>query len=102
MEINDFNAVKGCPWPSFWEGGDHREARRVLQAARDGQMGRFHGKAKTFQGTLKWWDVQVAPIFDEAGQPRRILYVSRDITPAKLNELVVSEKEAKYRNLYNA
>ncbi|WP_145012828.1 PAS domain S-box protein [Pseudomonas oryzihabitans] len=102
MEVSDFNEIKGCPWPNFWEGEGHEEAKRALRAARDGQMGRFQGDAKTFQGTAKWWDVQVTPIFDEAGQPRRILSVSRDITQAKLNELAVAEQEANYRNLYNA
>lgn len=102
MEISDFNSVKGCPWPNFWEGEGHEEARRALQAAREGQMGRFQGEAKTFKGNAKWWDVQVTPIFDEAGQPRRILSVSRDITQAKLTELAVAEQEANYRNLYNA
>ncbi|MGP0147997.1 PAS domain S-box protein [Pseudomonas oryzihabitans] len=102
MEISDFNSVKGCPWPNFWEGEGHEDARRALQAAREGQMGRYQGEAKTFKGTAKWWDVQVTPIFDEAGQPRRILCVSRDITQAKLNELALAEQEANYRNLYNA
>ena len=102
MEISDFNSVKGCPWPNFWEGEGHEDARRALQAAREGQMGRFQGEAKTFKGTAKWWDVQVTPIFDEAGRPRRILCVSRDITQAKLNELALAEQEANYRNLYNA
>ncbi|HCV75715.1 MAG TPA: hypothetical protein DGS68_02985, partial [Pseudomonas sp.] len=102
MEISDFNSIKGCPWPNFWQGENNQEARRALQAAREGKMGRFQGEAKTFQGNAKWWDVQVTPIFDEAGQPRRILSVSRDITQAKLNELAVAEQEANYRQLYNA
>jgi len=102
MEVSDFNSIKGCPWPNFWQGENHQEARRALQAAREGKMGRFQGEAQTFQGNAKWWDVQVTPIFDEAGQPRRILSVSRDITQAKLNELAVAEQEANYRQLYNA
>lgn len=102
MEVSDFNEIKGCPWPNFWEGEGHEEAKWALWAARDGRMGRFQGEAKTFKGNAKWWDVQVTPIFDEAGQPRRILSVSRDITQAKLNELALAEKEANYRALYNA
>ncbi|WP_260983897.1 PAS domain-containing protein [Pseudomonas oryzihabitans] len=102
MEVSDFNSIKGCPWPNFWQGENHQEARRALQSAREGKMGRFQGEAQTFQGNAKWWDVQVTPIFDEAGQPRRILSVSRDITQAKLNELAVAEQEANYRQLYNA
>ena len=102
MEVSDFNSIKGCPWPNFWEGEGHEDARRALQAGREGRTGRFQGEAKTFKGNAKWWDVQVTPIFDEAGRPRRILSVSRDITQAKLNELEVAEQEANYRNLYNA
>ncbi|GAC1038693.1 hypothetical protein thsps117_34510 [Pseudomonas sp. No.117] len=102
MEVSDFNEIKGCPWPNFWEGEGHEEAKRALRAARDGRMGRFQGEAKTFKGNTKWWDVQVTPILDEVGQPRRLLSVSRDITQAKLNELAVAEQEANYRKLYNA
>lgn len=102
MEVSDFNAVKGCPWPSFWEGEGHQEAKSALRAAQEGRMGRFQGEAKTFRGAPRWWDVQITPIFDEAGKPARILSVSRDITEAKLNELELVAKEANYRNLYNA
>jgi PAS domain S-box-containing protein len=80
MEVSDFNAVKGCPWPNFWEQDGNVQAKEALDAARAGKASRFQGDAATFKGNWKSWDVQVTPILAEDGQPSRILAVSRDIT----------------------
>lgn len=78
MEISDFNDVRGCPWPSFWDGDGNAEARSALAEARRGRTSHFIGKADTFMGTPKWWDVSVSPILGNDGRPARILSVSRD------------------------
>lgn len=80
MEVSDFNAIKGCPWPDFWDEEGHKQAKEALESARAGQPARFRGAAKTFQGNLKSWDVQVTPILGTDGKPARLLSVSRDIT----------------------
>lgn len=94
MEVADFGAIKGCPWPEFWEGPNNAEARAAVSAAREGKSYRFQGDAKTAAGNERYWDVQVSPIFDANGEPEAILSVSRDITKLR-------EEQEKYRLLAN-
>ena len=86
MEVSDFNAIAGCPWPDFWEGTGHNEAAGAVAAARDGTASSFIGAASTLAGTPKWWHVAVSPIVDPEGRPDRILAVSRDITELRASE----------------
>jgi len=83
MEISDFNAVKGCPWPDFWQDQGHLDAKAAIEQARAGISGRFQGFANTFLGNPKWWDVQVTPIRDAQGRVEKILCISRDITATR-------------------
>lgn len=80
MEVTDFGAIRGCPWPDFWQDQGNIDARNAVQAARAGRSASFMGIAKTMAGTVKWWHVQVSPILDKTGNPEKILCVSRDIT----------------------
>jgi len=86
MEISDFNAVAGCPWPDFWQDAGNTEAKEAMEAARHGQARSFIGKADTFMGTPKWWHVAVSPIPGQDGRPDRVLSVSRDITELRATE----------------
>ncbi|HZV85661.1 MAG TPA: HWE histidine kinase domain-containing protein [Brevundimonas sp.] len=86
MEVSDFNKLRGCPWPSFWEGESNASASQAVAEARAGRNSRFQGPANTAIGTPKWWDVQVTPIPGPDGQPVRLLSVSRDITELKQAE----------------
>lgn len=80
MEVDDFSALKGCPWPDFWPGEGHADAVAAVQSARAGNTARFRGPANTAKGTPRYWDVQVSPIFGPDGQPAHLLSISRDIT----------------------
>jgi PAS domain S-box-containing protein len=100
MEVSDFNHIKGCPWPSFWQGRGNADALAALAAARDGRIGHFQGRADTFLGNAKWWDVQVTPIFGPDGRPERILSVSRDITERRSFEERLATSEAHWRGLF--
>ena len=86
MEISDFNKLRGCPWPSFWEGEGKAQAVAAVAAAREGRNARFQGPADTAMGNPRWWDVQVTPIPGPDGKPIRLLSVSRDITELKQSE----------------
>lgn len=86
MEISDFNAVAGCPWPDFWQDAGNIEAKAAVEAARVGKAHSFVGKADTYRGTPKWWHVAVSPIPGPDGRPDRILSVSRDITELRASE----------------
>ncbi|MBE7196758.1 MAG: PAS domain-containing protein [Parafilimonas terrae] len=86
MEVSDFNAISGCPWPDFWAGSGHAEAVAAVRGAREGRSASFVGRASTMQGTPKWWHVAVSPIPGMDGKPHRILSVSRDITALRESE----------------
>jgi PAS domain S-box-containing protein len=83
MEVSDFNAVRGCPWPDFWQDQGHIDAKAAIADAKSGLSGRFQGFANTYVGTPKWWDVQVTPMFDAQGEVEKILCISRDITATR-------------------
>jgi PAS domain S-box-containing protein len=86
MEVSDFNAISGCPWPDFWAGSGHAEAVAAVQGAREGRSASFVGRASTMQGTPKWWHVAVSPIPGPSGKPKSILSVSCDITALRESE----------------
>jgi hypothetical protein len=80
MEVADFSALKGCPWPDFWPGEGSAQAAAAVETAKAGKTARFRGPANTAKGTPKYWDVQVSPIFGVDGEPAQLLSISRDIT----------------------
>ena len=83
MEVSDFNDIRGCPWPDFWQGDLNTQAKAAVASAKAGGSGHFQGVTSTFKGTPKWWDVRVTPILDENAKPEKILAISRDITREK-------------------
>ncbi|MCJ2117251.1 PAS domain-containing protein [Methylobacterium sp. J-001] len=100
MEVGDFNEIKGCPWPDFWQGHGNADAKAAVWAALAGGVGHFQGAADTFKGTPKWWDVQVTPILNADGRPEKILSVSRDITEQKTVERLLAVSEERWRGLF--
>lgn len=102
MEVSDFNAIRGCPWPDFWRDQGHVDAKAAVAAARAGGVGHFQGRASTMAGTPRWWDVQVTPIRGPDGRPEKLLSVSRDITAQKLaeerQELLMQELAHRVKN----
>ncbi|MDX7950565.1 PAS domain S-box protein [Lichenihabitans sp. Uapishka_5] len=83
MEVEDFEAIRSCPWPDFWQGDLHTKAEAAVVAAKAGRTSHFQGVTSTFKGTSKWWDVRVTPILDRHGAPETLLAISRDITAEK-------------------
>ena len=87
LEICDLGPVIGSSWIDFWEGADRDAARRAVETARTGGLGRFVGYFPTAQTkTPKWWDVVVNAILDKDGKPEKLLALSRDVTELKLAE----------------
>ena len=80
MEIDDFCAVAGQPWETFWPEEAAVEIRVAVAAALDGRSSRFEAFCPSAKGTPKWWDVQVSPVRSDAGKVLAILSVSRDVT----------------------
>jgi PAS domain S-box-containing protein len=85
LGIDDFGAVAGTDWCSFWSSEDQTAARGAIAAAGNGLPGRFSGVTER-GGVKKWWDVIVMPIPDSDGQAERLLAVARDISEVKRSE----------------
>ncbi|WP_206438542.1 sensor histidine kinase [Bosea sp. Tri-49] len=103
MEVQDFEAIRGCPWLQFWDSAGNVEAQAALAAARAGKSYRFQGPANTAAGNPRYWDVQVSPIIASNGKPEAILSVSRDITALRAGEeryqLLAAELNHRIKNL---
>lgn len=95
MEVSDFNAIAGCPWPEFWRGEGHALAKAAIETARAGGVGRFRGKADTMRGNARHWDVQVTAIPGADGRPEKLLSVSRDVTETRNAEDLLSRSQAR-------
>ena len=102
MEVTDFGAIKGCPWPDFWQDKGNIDAKAAIKAARAGDIGHFQGYATTMAGTPRWWDVTVSLIRDADGKPDRLLSVSRDITGKRLADEALLSSEHRLRMALDA
>lgn len=71
MEVSDFNAIRGCPWPDFWQDQGNLDAKAAVEAAKAGRNASFVGAANTLAGNLKWWHVNVSPIMGSDGLPEK-------------------------------
>ena len=80
MEVDDFDALRGAPWPSLWPEETRDRIASSLRTAASGRVDRFEAYCPTAKGTPRWWEVSVTPVLDARGKPRLILSVSRDIT----------------------
>lgn len=104
MEVEDFSALKGCPWPEFWAGDGNVQAISAVEAAKAGKTARFRGAANTAKGTPRYWDVQVSPIFGAHGQISQLPSISRDITDewesTERERFLTEELEHRARNTF--
>ena len=104
LELPDEEEILSQMWPSFWKDAGNEQAVTALASARTGSSTAFQGYAATFTGTAKYWDVRVTPMLDAAGQPERILTVSRDISYLKQveneREHLMQELSHRLRNAF--
>jgi diguanylate cyclase (GGDEF)-like protein/PAS domain S-box-containing protein len=80
LEVEDASRLWEKNWAELWPREERAKVEAAIQAAREGQTGRFNGGCPTENGIPKWWDVVVTPICDEEGRPRQLLAISRDLT----------------------
>jgi two-component sensor histidine kinase len=104
MEVEDFGALKGCPWPGFWDGEGNVQAIAAVEAAKAGKTARFRGHANTAKGRPRYWDVHVAPIFGSDGRPAQLISISRDITEeweaSQRERFLTEELEHRAKNIF--
>jgi PAS domain S-box-containing protein len=99
MEANTVSDLESDGWMAQWNTDEALARQAVADAIAKGE-GRFHAFRPTAKGTPKWWDVIVTPIRNEAGEPRQLVTVSRDVTAQKRAEqersqLLASERAAR-------
>ena len=104
MEVDDFSALKGCPWIEFWAGDGNAQAAAAVDAAKAGKTSRFRGAANTAKGNPRYWEVQVSPIFGANGQISQLLSISKDITEeweaAQRERFFTEELEHRAKNTF--
>ena len=97
LEVDGPSAVVGQPWEKLWPEASWPKIRRSIEAARSGQLIRFTAEAPTAKGTTRHWDVSLAAIPSQDGQPIRFLAASRDVTEKIRSEIALIESEARFR-----
>jgi PAS domain S-box-containing protein len=100
MGICDFSRFAHCQWIEFWREDDRQAAEQALAIARAGNSSQFEGFCPTVDGIPKWWEVQVSPILDAAGNVERLLAVSHDISSRKQAEIALKSGSDRIKLLY--
>ena len=98
MEIDDIKDIIGKQWLNFWQGNLQNKARDAMQKAKEGKFDSFDGYCPTFKGNMKYWEVTIAPLFDDFNYLAWLLVSSRDVTKHKDLEMKVKELEKELRN----
>lgn len=100
LEIDQFDLIKGRAWSDLWEGEGRAKAIKAVMDARSGGVGHFVAPRKTAKGNLKFWDVNVTPILDTRGAPKRLVAVSRDVTQQHLSLNELQRNAEQFRALF--
>ena len=83
MEIDNEKEVIGTQWLNFWQGNLHKLASDALEKAKSGELARFEGYCPTYKGNMKYWEVSIAPLYDDSNYLMWLLVSSRDRDKAK-------------------
>jgi PAS domain S-box-containing protein len=106
MELEDFAAVAGRSWLSFWQEPERARAAAAFERARSGDVDVFQGPCATAKGTPHVWEVTVRPIPGRDGGLWRILVISRDITALHASQehqfMLLNEMHHRMRNIMSA
>ncbi len=93
MEIDDEKSVIGKDWLTFWDAEMKQKAQDALVTARSGKLAKFEGYCPTFKGTMKYWEVSIAPLYGDFNQIQWLLVMSRDSTDVKNLEKQVAAQQ---------
>jgi PAS domain S-box-containing protein len=99
MEIDDERDVIGKQWLAFWKGNLQTKATTALQRAKEGKVAKFEGYCPTFKGTMKYWEVAIAPLHDDFGNIQWLLITSRDATAQRALEKEVADQRIRIETL---
>jgi PAS domain S-box-containing protein len=98
MEIDNEKDVIGKDWLDFWRGSIQPVAVAALKKASAGKVAHFEGYCPTYKGNMRYWEVSIAPLFNDHGDVQWLLVTSRDETDHfELKKLVIKQAaEIKY------
>lgn len=80
LETKDTRALLNKNWTKSWPEDARPTIEHAVEEAKSGRPCRFQAASPTLKGNLKWWDVQVSPLYDSNRQIYGFLAVSRDIS----------------------
>ncbi|MFZ5721850.1 MAG: ATP-binding protein [Pseudomonadota bacterium] len=89
MELDGPAAVVGALWFDFWPASARQRVQQALETACANRHDRFTEVCPTGRGTVKYWDVLLTPLVDDAGAVTVVMVTSRDVS-----ELVMARAEA--------
>ncbi len=102
LEADSLAALLGKPWVEFWPEEARPLVREALDEARRGKIARFTAACPTMTGILKWWEVVVAPLPDQAGQSGFFMATSRDVSKQRALAEAIDGTDFKFRALANS
>ena len=102
LEADSFAALLGKPWVEFWPEEARPLVRDALDEARRGGVARFTAIRPTMKGILRWWEVVVAPMPDQAGRSGLLMATSRDVSKQKARAEAIDATAFKFRALANS
>lgn len=97
LQLDDPLALIGNVWAETWPEAGRERVRDALRHALQGNTTTFEGFCPTAKGEPRWWQVTVAPIFDDSGAVSCLLGSSRDITAKRDRDLQVKEALTRQR-----
>lgn len=99
MEIDNEKDVIGKDWLDFWRGNIQPVANIALKKACDGQLAKFEGFCPTFKGNMRYWEVSIAPLFNDYDEIQWLLVISHDATRRIELEKLVKTQAREIKNL---
>ena len=102
LEADSLAALLGKPWVEFWPEEARPLVLEALDEARRGKIARFTAACPTMTGILRWWEVVVAPLPDQAGQSGFLMATSRDVSKQRALAEAIDGADFKFRALANS
>ena len=104
LEATGPAVVTGGRWLEMWPEKERQSVAAAIVRANAGETSRFSAYQITAKGTLRYWDVLIAPVHDSEGRIRKLVATARDITEAKEAEeqikLLMHEVNHRSKNLF--
>jgi PAS domain S-box-containing protein len=99
LQLDDPLVLVGKVWPEIWPEPERERVRDAFRRALVGQSTTFDAFCPTAKGEPRWWQVTVAPVFDDASVVRYVLGASRDITAQRdrdreMKDALVRQRQA--------